>query len=254
MTQRASRKWWKVGGVAGIGSVVLSLVPAALVADEPRFTYSGQNIMTWYANNGDRWLSGIFVLVIAYAFFFLPFLSALVGLMEEVEGRPPMWSRVAAAGGLLFVAVAVVGLGGEGIVSYLTKDAGPDVARAGTAFALFIYCLSGVFAAVFVSSASVIILQRGVFWTWLGWYGFAVAVVNVVGATAIFGTPDGPLGVLRTRVAPPVLALWIVAASVGLLRVGRSARTVTLAEDPSREATSGHRDGVRAGIDPTHVR
>jgi hypothetical protein len=61
------------------------------------------------------------------------------------------------------------------------------------------------------------------FWSWLSGYGFVVAAVNVVGAAAIFGTPDGALGVFRTRVAPPALALWIVSASVGMPRIGKSA-------------------------------
>jgi hypothetical protein len=242
MTRRPLEKWWQIGGLAGITSIVLSLVPLILVADEPRFTDSGQDIMAWYVRNGDRWLAGIFVLGIAYAFFFLPFLSALTSVLASAEGQPPMWSRVAAAGGLLFVAAVVAMLGGEGMVSYLTKDAGQDVARAGMAFALFGYSRSGLFAAVFVLSASLVILQRGVFWSWLGWYGLVVAAVNLVGAAAIFDTPDGPLGVLRTRVAPPALALWIVAASVGMLRLGKGAAD----DDPARhglQGSAGHPDG-----------
>jgi len=42
--------------------------------------------------------------------------------------------------------------------------------------------------------------------------------VNLAGAAAIFDTPDGVFGVIRTRVAPPALAVWVVAASVGMLR------------------------------------
>ena len=68
MTLRPLEKWQRVGGVAGIASVVLSLVPLVLGADEPRFTDSGKDIMAWYVHNGDRWLAGIFVLGIAYAF------------------------------------------------------------------------------------------------------------------------------------------------------------------------------------------
>ena len=145
----------------------------------------------------------------------------MTGVLANAEGQPAMWSRVAAWGGLLFAAVVVAGLGGEGIVSFLAKDAGQDVARAGMAFAFFLYSLAGLFVAVFVLSASLVILQKGIFWSWLGRYGLVVAAVNVIGAAAIFDTPDGPLGVLRTRVAPPALALWIVAAAVAVLRITR---------------------------------
>ena len=58
MTLRPWEKWWRVGGVAGITCVVLSLVPLVLGADEPRFTDSGNDIMAWYVHNGDRWLAG----------------------------------------------------------------------------------------------------------------------------------------------------------------------------------------------------
>ena len=55
-------QWRKVGGAAGIASVVLGLVPAALIADEPRFTDSGREIMVWYAHNGNRWLASTLVI------------------------------------------------------------------------------------------------------------------------------------------------------------------------------------------------
>src|SRR5690349_8129629 len=242
MTLRSLEQWQRVGGVAGIASVVLSLVPLVLGADEPPFTDSGNDIMAWYVHNGDRWLAGIFVLGIAYAFFFLPFLSALTGVLANAEGQPAMWSRVAAWAGLLFAAVAVAGLGGEGIVSFLAKDAGPDVARAGMAFAFFLYSLAGLFAAVFVLSACLVIFQKGLFWSWLGRYGLVVAAVNLIGAAAIFDTPDGPLGVLRTRVAPPALALWIVAAAVAMLRITKAPQMVNppagLESEPSTSGTT----------------
>ena len=218
MTPQPFEQWRKVGGAAGIASVVLGLVPAALIADEPRFTDSGREITDWYAHNGNRWLAATLVFCIALAFLFLPFLSALTSALASAEGEPPMWSRVAAASGVLYVAVWLPGLGGEGIVSYLTTDTSVDVARAGMAFALFVYSLAGLFGAVFVLSASLVVLQKGVFWSWLGWYGFVAAAVNLAGAAAIFDTPDGTFGVIRTRVAPPALAVWVVAASVGMLR------------------------------------
>jgi hypothetical protein len=68
MTLRPLEKGWRAGGVAGITTVVRFLVPLVLGADEPRFTDSGSDIMAWYVHNGDRWLAGIFVLGIAYAF------------------------------------------------------------------------------------------------------------------------------------------------------------------------------------------
>ena len=218
MTTQPFEQWRKVGGVAGIASIVLGLVPAALIADEPRFTDSGREIMVWYAHNGNRWLASTLAFCVALAFLFLPFLSALTSALASAEGEPPLWSRVAAAAGVLYVAVWLPGLGGEGIVSYLTTDTSADVARAGVAFALFVYSLAALFAAVFVLSASLVVLQKGVFWSWLGWYGFVAAAVNLAGAAAIFDTPDGAFGVIRTRVAPPALAVWVVAASVGMLR------------------------------------
>ena len=90
-------QWRKVGGAAGIASVVLGLVPAALIADEPRFTDSGREIMVWYAHNGNRWLASTLVFCVALAFLFLPFLSALTSALASAEGEPPMWSRATRA-------------------------------------------------------------------------------------------------------------------------------------------------------------
>lgn len=218
-----SEQWRRIGGSAGIASVVVGLVPAALIADEPRFTDSRREITTWYARNGDRWLASTLTFCVALAFLFLPFWSALTSVLARAEGDPALWSRAAAAAGLLYVGVWLPGLGGEGVVSYLTTDTSDDVARAGMAFALFVYSLAGLFAAAFVLSASLVILRRDVFWPSLGWYGLAAAAVNLAGAAAIFDSPDGPFGVIRTRVAPPVLAVWVVVTSIGLLR-GRDVR------------------------------
>jgi len=55
-------QWRKVGGAAGIASVVLGLVPAALIADEPRFTDSGREVMVWYAHDGNRSLASTLVI------------------------------------------------------------------------------------------------------------------------------------------------------------------------------------------------
>ena len=217
-------KWWKVGGVAGIASVVLLVVPAGLVADEPRYSDGGREILSWYARNGGRWTLSIFVIGIALAFFLLPFLSALASVLERAEGEPHVWSRVAFASGLLIVAGMVTGWGGEGILSYLARDAGEEVARAGVAFALFIYAITGLFVGAFVLSSSLVILKDEVFSRWVGWFGLVVAAVNIIGAAAVFDTPDGFFGVLRTRVAPLALAVWIIAVSVGMIRMGNPER------------------------------
>jgi hypothetical protein len=243
-------KWWKVGGLAGIASVVLLFVPAILVADEPRYSDSGREILSWYARHGGRWTLSIFIIGIALAFFLLPFLSALASVLERAEGEPHVWSRVAFGSGLLIVAGMVTGWGGEGILSYLAKDAGEEVARAGVAFALFIYAITGLFVGAFILSSSIVILKDHVFWRWLGWFGLVVAAVNILGAAAVFDTPDGLFGVLRTRVAPVALAVWIIAVSVAMLRTVDPERTAVAGGAPVTAPLEARRVGATA-VGPT---
>jgi hypothetical protein len=240
-------KWWKVGGLAGIASVVLLVIPAVLVADEPRYSDSGREIVSWYARHGGRWTLSIFIIGIALTFFLLPFLSALASVLERAEGEPHVWSRVAFASGLLIVAGMVTGWGGEGILSYLARDAGEEVARAGVAFALFIYAIIGLFVGAFVLSSSLVILKDHVFSPWLGWFGLVVTAVNILGAAAVFDTPDGFFGVLRTRVAPLALAVWIVAVSVGLIRIVDPERTAVPSGTRVNAPLDARRVGVSAG-------
>lgn len=72
-----------------------------------------------------------------------------------------------------------------------------------------------------------------------------MAALNVIGAATLFGTPDGPLGVIRTRIAPLTLAVWIVGVGVGLLRMAKAPQPMTQPAS-SWEESAEHRDGALA--------
>jgi hypothetical protein len=71
--------------------------------------------------------------------------------------------------------------------------------------------------ALFVASASLVVLRTGVLWRWLAGLGFLAAALQIVGAAwPIDGDEEGFLAVLGF-IGAPLTLLWIVISSIGMI-------------------------------------
>ena len=213
-------KWWRVGGVAGILFVIMVIVAAGLSGDTPTFDKPADEIRDWFADNGDQFLVGNFIFGLAFAFFFFPFLAGLRSLLGAAEGGPRVWSTVAFAGGVSWLALgAVVSLFWATLAfSFGVVEQGDDVPvktlmyldQVGTAV-LTLPLIPLILGATLVS------LRTRVLWRWLAAIAAVAIVFDVInGANTLSSDADGALGGVGF-IGFLASALWILLVSVNMI-------------------------------------
>jgi hypothetical protein len=213
-------KWWRLGGVAGILFLIMFIAGGVLMGDSPSLDKSTDEIRDWYADNGDQFLVGNYIIGLAFAFFFFPFLAGLQSLLASAERGPQMWSKVAFAGGLTFLIFGAVSSFFWATLAYSfgVVEQGEDVPiktimyldQVGTStFPLPLIAL--------VLGTSLICLRTGVLWRWLSILALVVAVFVVInGASLLTSDADGALGGIGF-ISFPAFALWLLLVSINMI-------------------------------------
>jgi hypothetical protein len=195
------------------------VIIAELLQDEPGEKASDAEVLTYYADSGNRDAEFVAVLLIGLSgFCFLSFLGTLRGALARAEGEPARLTTAAVAAGVAFIALALaahaVGTAMAGAAGFFdTFEVDPNTARVLISLSFGLFVLSLFAAAAMTAAVAVIALLLGGVPRWLGWFGLLATVA----------------GLLGFLVLPSLVVLaWIVAASVWLL--------VPAAQPPVREA------------------
>jgi hypothetical protein len=215
------RQWWRVGGIFGIGFVILFIIgPILLTGDTPMRDDSIEDIRKYFADDGEMYLVGDYIAGIAFVFFFLPYLVTLRWVLGSGEGWPPIWSWLTVIGGVTFVVI-----GGTQAVFFgalAISEGNPEViddAGVRLLMEMSTYAFTGFSftLALFVASASLVVLRTGVLWRWLAGLGFLAAVLQIVGAAwPIDGDEEGALAILGF-IGAPLTLLWILISSIQMI-------------------------------------
>ena len=213
-------KWWRVGGAAGILFLIMFIAGVALTGDSPTLDESTDEIRDWYTDNGDQFLVGNYLIGLAFALFFFPFLAGLQSLLASAEGGPRMWSKLAFAGGLAFFV-----FGGVASLFWATLAYSFGVVEQGDDVPIkTIMYLDQVATATFplplialVVGTSLVSLRTGVLWRWLSLLALVVVVFVVInGANTLSSDTDGALGGIGF-IAFPAFALWLLLVSINMI-------------------------------------
>src|SRR5438105_3254030 len=94
---------WRVGGVCGIGFLVLFFVGIFGQGDSPMFGDNVADYRSSYAAHADRYVLFNWIISLAIVFLFVPFASALRGILGTADAPGGMWARVAFTGALVFL-------------------------------------------------------------------------------------------------------------------------------------------------------
>jgi len=213
-------KWWRVGGVAGILFLIMFIVGIVVRGEPPTFDDPVDEIRDWFTDNGEQYLIGDYLTTLAFVFFFLPFLASLRGLLASAEGGPAVWSRVAFAGGLIFLILGAVGSSFWGTLAYsfgVVEEGEEGTIK--TLMYLDQVGFTGAFMAVIplVLGASLVTLRTGVLWRWLPLLALVVIVfVVIAGASTLTSDPDGALGGIGF-IGFPFFGLWVLLVSVNMI-------------------------------------
>jgi hypothetical protein len=149
----------------------------------------------------------------------IAFVSAVVVMMRRAEGETGVWSMMAAIGGAIAGALALVACGLGAMLVYRAAAGDAGLARTLLDGNTILIAIGGMAAAVFIFAASNGLARAGAVAPWMGAFGTLVALVQIVGAAA-YARGDGffsPQGAY-SYIAAIVFAVWLVATAVELMR------------------------------------
>ena len=169
---------------------------------------------------GEAWLtfineneSGIYVSRLFYLvgnFLLIIFVGTLRTRLSAAEGRPEHWTAIAFGSGIATAAMLTLAQ-----TPVAAAAAASDGLEASAAQALGIveyafFIAAGITAAALLVSTGVIATRTAALPSWLGWAGFVLAALMLVGGTVGF------IALL------PGFPLWVIATSIILTLRGRS--------------------------------
>jgi hypothetical protein len=214
------QQWWRLGGVLGIAFIVLFIIGGFILQGEsPTYNDPIAEIRAYWEDDGQTYLIGDYLIGLAIVLFFLPFLVCLRTLLGRAEGEPQIWSRVCFAGGLLIIAFSAAAaaawsalafgaenLDDESLLTLMYLDVG--------AWNAFPYAIGA-----FVGAASIVMIQTGVLWRWLGYLGLVVAIAALITPLGILD--EDPEDIFDTLGIIPFLglAIWLLLTSIGMLMI-----------------------------------
>jgi hypothetical protein len=212
------KQWWRLGGVFGILFIVLFIIGAAFQGEEPpMYDDPVDEIRAFWVDNGSDYLTGDFIIGLAFVLFFLPFVATLSSLLGAAEGEPRIWSRLTFGGGILFLA-----LGATAGIFWTTLAFG-DVAETLSDEELVLLMSLDIGGSHFVPAglvamilpAAVVMLRTRVLPLWLG---VLTLIVGVIAAISLLGiAADDPTDSVLSFVAYPVSAIWVLITSIVML-------------------------------------
>jgi hypothetical protein len=172
-----------------------------------------EEIRAYWADDGDTYLLGDYIIGLGFIIFLVPFLSAVRSVLGAGEGESQMFSRSFFAGGVLFIALA----GAAG--TFWTTLAWGSVAEDATDETLQTLMWLDVGAqhlvpaglSIMLLPAAFVLLRTRVLPLWLGILTLLIGVISVLSMLSILG--DDEFG----WVGFPLTGIWVLATSIVLV-------------------------------------
>jgi hypothetical protein len=213
-------QWWRFGGVFGIGFVILFIVGlVALQGETPSRDDSIEEVRQYFSDDGDIYLVGDFLGGLAFVFFFTPFAIILARMVRTDEPLAQIMSTLTIVGAVMTVVIGGIASTYWGALAISADNPEVDDSAVRTLMELDTYGFNAISftSALFIASASLGIWRTGVLWRWLAGGGLLSAVLMIFGAAwPIDGDEEGAIAIVGF-VGSIILALWILAASIGML-------------------------------------
>ena len=215
------QQWWRLGGAAGIAFMIMFVIGVALQTAPPLFDDPIDEIRADWVEDGNQYLVADYVLGLAFVFFYIPFISALRGILGRAEGGGNLWSRVSFIGGLIIMLWGAWASAFWGTLAFgdFAETASDETIQ--TLMVLDYYSVVGMplAFAVFVGGTSIVILQTGVLRRWLVYLGMVEIVLSVLAPLAIFSANSSSTFDTIYTISFLILPLWILLVSIVMLMI-----------------------------------
>ena len=210
----------RFAGMAGITFVVLYLVAfiAFIPSGLPNSGDPASKVLAYAHVHRSALLTSAFLQSLA-VIPWIAFVSGIVVMMRRSEGETGMWSMMAAIGGAIAAAMAMVACALGAMLVYRAAAGDAGLARTLLDGNAIMFAMGGLPVAVFIYAASQGLVRAGAVARWTAPLGMLVALIEIVGA-ATYARGDGffsPQGTY-SYIAAFALALWTIAAGVELMR------------------------------------
>ena len=215
------RQWWRLGGAAGIVFVVVFVVGVALQSEPPVFDDPVDEIRADWVNDGQQYLVADYILGLAFALLYVPFIATLSELLGRAEGGPRIWSRVAFIGGLIIMLWGAWSSVFWGALAFGDFAATASDETLQTLMALDYYAVMGMPLAfmVFIGGTTLVIAQTGIFRRWLVIVGAIESVLAALAPLAIFSASSSSFFDVIYLIAFLLLPIWILILGILMVRL-----------------------------------
>lgn len=223
MTVRPSESWTAVFGIATVVTTVAAIA-ILLASGPPAAGDSPQQVAAFFADHHRAVSIALWIAAVSLGFN-LAFYVLLGDLLRKQADDGGLIA-LGVLGGAMFIAIIYAGFAVLAQLAYRAGSGDPATQR--TLYDVYELSLTmtGVPTAVSVAALSLVMLRRGLFPAWVGWYGGVVAAIHLLssGAMARSGllTPTNIGG----TIAPIAFELWVLTISVLLLASRQAAAGV----------------------------
>jgi len=211
-------QWWRVGGILGLAFFVVFLIGTVVLQGEtPTYDDPVQEIRDFWEDDGQGYLVSDYVVALAITVLFLPFIVVLRTVLGRAEGGAEILSRTGFFGGLFVIAFAVAASASWSALAFAAENLSDDAIVALMYLDIGAWNTFPFAIGVWTLFSSIVIVQTGVLWRWLGILGLIIAVGGFI--TPLGLLDDDPEDIFDLiGIIPFVgLALWILITSIGLV-------------------------------------
>jgi hypothetical protein len=215
--------WERIGAATGIGFVLL-IVAATFFGSPPDFGAAADEVSRYYREDQRSIQASALVFAAALALL-LWFLGTLHGVLADAERSRTSLATIGFGGGLVAVALLVVSLSLVVGAAFRPDETPPAVTRTLDDLSFLVLAPGACALVVFFGATAAAIFETGALPRWLGWFSAAAAVLQALGAGAVFDD-SGPFaadGVFGYAAFFSFL-VWILVASIVLLVGKRGSR------------------------------
>ena len=216
----ADAKGRKLDAVTGIAFVVLALIGFLVPGTPPKADDTIQKIQTFISDHHSDLLTSSLLLALAVVLL-LWWLGALRSYLRSGEGGEGRLSAAAFGGGIVGGVFILAGAALQNGLAFKLGETGasPDLVRAFFDASSAAFAMAGFGFAVLFGAASCSGARSGALPSWAYWSAAVVAVIQLLGGLALV-VKSGFLetGGAMAFIAPLVAMVWVVAASVVMIR------------------------------------